>query len=176
MEFLERKASLHCGRSILRSCIIHHMNPGTNNCFKIQFLKTQTLRTGQILICMIFVRAMKQQKREKSPGPDGIPMEAFIFGGKKLHLHLSLLFNLFLHHVFLPDIFCQAVIIPLVKCKTGDLSDVNNYRAIAISTAVSKILEHILLDLLQVGEVADQLGFKKPKFDYALHAGFKANC
>jgi len=90
-------------------------------------------------------------------------MEAFIFGGKKLHLHLSLLFNLFLHHGFLPDIFCQAVIIPLVKCKTGDLSDVNNYRAIAISTAVSKILEHILLDFLQAGEVADdyQFGFKK---------------
>ena len=72
------------------------------------------------------VRAMKNQKRGKSPGPDGIPMEAFIFGGKKLHLHLSLLFNLFLHHGYLPDIFCQAVIIPLVECKTGDLSDVNN--------------------------------------------------
>ena len=80
-----------------------------------------------------------------------------------MHLHLSLLFNLFLHHGFLPDIFCQAVIIPLVKCKTGDLNDVNNYRAIAISTAVSKILEHILLDFLQAGEVADdyQFGFKK---------------
>ena len=36
----------------LRNCIFHHMNPGTKNCFKIQFLKTQTLRTGQILICM----------------------------------------------------------------------------------------------------------------------------
>ena len=80
--------------------------------------------------------------------------------------------------VFLPDIFCQAVIIPLVKCKTGDLSDVNNYRAIAISTAVSKNLEHILLDFLQAGEVADdyQFGFKKHHSTTALYAGFKANC
>jgi len=35
-------------------------------------------------------------------------------------------------------------IIPLVKSKTGDLTDVNNYRAIALSNAISKFLEHIV--------------------------------
>jgi len=30
----------------------------------------------------------------------------------------------------------QSLIIPLVKSKSGDLTDVNNYRAIAVSTAV----------------------------------------
>ena len=44
----------------------------------------------------------------------------------------------------LTDNVMQSVIVPLVQCKTGNLSDVNNYRAIAISTAVSKLFEHLL--------------------------------
>ena len=35
-------------------------------------------------------------------------------------------------------------LVPLVKCKTGDLSDVCNYRAIAISTSISKLFENVL--------------------------------
>ena len=52
---------------------------------------------------------------------------------------------------------------PLVKCKTGDLTDVNNYRAIALSNAISKILEHILYHFIANEDVADdfQFGFKK---------------
>jgi hypothetical protein len=38
----------------------------------------------------------------------------------------------------------KSVSVPLVKCKTSDLSDVNNYRAIAISTVVSNLLESVL--------------------------------
>ena len=39
---------------------------------------------------------------------------------------------------YVPDAFCQLTIIPLVKCKSGDLSDVNNYRAIALSNSITK--------------------------------------
>jgi hypothetical protein len=87
--------------------------------------------------------ALNKQKRGKSPGPDGINMEAFIFSGPKLKLYLSILFNLFLLHGFVPDAFHQATIIPLVKCKSGDLTDVSNYRAIALSNSITKILESL---------------------------------
>ena len=36
------------------------------------------------------------------------------------------------------------IIVPLVKSKTGNMNDANNYRAIALSNAVSKILESFL--------------------------------
>jgi len=42
-------------------------------------------------------------------------------------VYLSILFNLFLLYGDVPDDFHQATTIPLVKCKSGDLSDVNNY-------------------------------------------------
>jgi len=56
----------------------------------------------------------------------------------------------------------QAVIVPLVKCKTGNLADINNYRAIAISTSLSKLFESAIAK--QVFTSADcekhQFGFK----------------
>ena len=56
----------------------------------------------------------------------------------------------------------NSVIVPLVKCKSGDLTDVNNYRAIAISTAISKIFEHIIYSHLIASADCErfQFGFK----------------
>jgi len=63
---------------------------------------------------------------------------------------------------YLPRDFMQAVVVPLVKCKTGNLADTNNYRAIAISNALSKLFESVIAK--QVFTYADcekhQFGFK----------------
>ena len=56
-----------------------------------------------------------------------------------------------------------SVIVPLVKCKTGDLSDVNNYRAITISNSLSKLLEARFIRELNAADVESdyrQFGFK----------------
>jgi len=55
-----------------------------------------------------------------------------------------------------------SVITPIVKCKCGDLGDTNNYRAITLSNAVTKILESVILD--HISELSidtnNQFGFK----------------
>jgi len=62
----------------------------------------------------------------------------------------------------LPPAFVQSIV-PLVKLKNGNLCDVNNYRAITLSNAVTKILESLFLPLLNT-HVDDcnkcQFGFK----------------
>ena len=88
--------------------------------------------------------ACNRQKCGKAVGPDNIAMEAFINSTSKLHVHLSILFNLFITFGYLPMSFTTSLIIPLVKNKCGNLSDLNNYRAISISPAVSKIFETVL--------------------------------
>lgn len=80
-----------------------------------------------------------KQKKGKSAGPDTVSLEAFLFGGHRLAAHLALLFNAFTSHCYLPKSFMDITIVPLVKSKGGDLADVNNYRAIAISNSISKI-------------------------------------
>jgi hypothetical protein len=126
----------------------------------------QTFYFGDVtplLSVMDIMDAMLKQKRGKAPGPDNIHMEAFIFGGHRLYLYLSILFNLFLSYGYVPDAFHRATIIPLVKCKTGDLSDVNNYKAIALSNSITKILETLLYSFIESRDLADeyQFGFKK---------------
>jgi len=52
----------------------------------------------------------------------------------------------------------------LTRCKnkSGDLSDLNNYRAIAISTAFSKLFESVIAETLYTESAVDkfQFGFK----------------
>ena len=48
----------------------------------------------------------------------------------------------------LPISLMHVVIIPLVKYKSKDPADVNNHRPIAIATALSKVLELVLLSPL----------------------------
>ena len=51
---------------------------------------------------------------------------------------------------------------PLVKHKYGDLSDINNYRSVAIATTISKVFETILLNRCEndLYTSNNQFGFK----------------
>jgi len=83
------------------------------------------------------------QKRGKAVGLDNVAMEVIMHGGDRLLVHVCVLFNMCLKFSFVPK---QFVIIPLVKNKTGGLSDVTNYRAISISTALFKLFEATIFD------------------------------
>ena len=69
----------------------------------------------------------------KCPGPDGLNMEAFHYSGKRLCILLCILFNMCMKYGYVPGPVRSAVMVPLLKCKTGDISDVDNYRAITLS-------------------------------------------
>lgn len=103
------------------------------------------------------------QKLGKAPGPDNIHMEAYIHGGQRLSCYITFLFNLCLKHGYVPDSFNHSVLIPLVKNKTGDVSCVDNYRAIALSQSVTKLLEGIIMRFIESYDACDvhQFGFVK---------------
>jgi len=54
-------------------------------------------------------------KSGKALRADGIAPQALIFGTNKLHIHISLLFNLFIIYGHLPASFMQSIILPLIK-------------------------------------------------------------
>ena len=55
----------------------------------------------------------------------------------------------FITHGYLPGMFMKTAIVPIIKNKTGDTSDKNNYRPIALVTAASKIFELCLCVILE---------------------------
>jgi len=60
---------------------------------------------------------------------------------------------------YLPSQLMSAVIVPMVKCKTGDLSDVDNYCAITLSNPISKIIESLLFDITETVDDIDDYQF-----------------
>jgi hypothetical protein len=110
--------------------------------------------------------ALSQIKTGKTVGPDGINTEAFKYGGYRLAAYLTFFFNLCQWRDYMPNDLMKSVFIPQVKNKTGDLTDVNNYHAIAISNSCSKVFELVmysyLLSVLADDFVDDRkFGFKK---------------
>ena len=130
------------------------------------FLSTRSALTDNDVAC-VSVRevmdAVSGLKTAKSVGPNGLASESLTFSGVKLSVHLSLLYTFCVRHGYLPDHFMDINIIPLVKNKCGDLTDMNNYRAIALSNVETKILEKIILTkVVTHSDVEEhQFGFKK---------------
>ena len=98
----------------------------------------------------------------KSAGPDRICAEHLKFSNDKISILLALCFTVCLSHGYLPTALIETTIVPIVKNKSGNLSDSNNYRPIALATIVSKILESVIL--IKCGEYLtsgdNQFGFK----------------
>jgi hypothetical protein len=119
--------------------------------------------------------SISKQKHGKAVGPDGLQMESFIYGGHRLNVYLTILFNIFFKFGYVPSEFCSSAIIPLVKNKNSDLTDVNNYRAIAISKTLSKVLAHVMFEFLETTNIIDmyQFGFKKHLSTGLCTDGFK---
>ena len=81
---------------------------------------------------------------------DGLAAEHFIYAHSISHVFLSLLFNYFIVHRYLPSDFMKTLLVPIIKGKTGDSSDKNNYRPIALFTASSKLFEICILEILEM--------------------------
>ena len=71
-----------------------------------------------------------------------------------------------LTHGYLPASLMQSVIIPILKNRHGDTSDTINYRLIAIVTALSKIFELCIMNLIESYLLTQEnkFGFKKKTF------------
>ena len=105
----------------------------------------------------------KSIKLGKAAGLDGLAAEHFVFSHNIICVLLLLLFASMLTHGYLPASLMQSAIVPILKNRQGDTSDKNNYRPIAIVTALSKIFELCIMNLIESHLLTqeNQIGFKK---------------
>ena len=87
------------------------------------------------------------------------------FADPILAVLLSICFTCMFKHCYLPSSMLDSVIVPLVKNRNGDvtdLSDKNNYRPIALSSTISKVFENVILYRLEkyLWTTDNQFGFK----------------
>jgi hypothetical protein len=107
--------------------------------------------------------AIKQLKAGKSAGLDGLMSEHLTNAAPQLNVLLSLVFNCMLTHGYLPSKLMDTCLVSVVKDKKGNLSDKDNYRPIALTNVISKVLElHILARYSSYfTSGCNQFGFKK---------------
>ena len=88
---------------------------------------------------------VKGLKNNKAVGNDGIPCEVYKFASEQLLTMMSIFLSGCMLTGKLPNSLMHVVIILILKHKSKDPGDGNNYRPIAIATALSKVLEQVLL-------------------------------
>ena len=109
----------------------------------------------------------------RASGSDELSAEHFKFAGTPCATHLSLCFSMMLKHNFLPPSLTKVILSPIVKDKTGNISDKNNYRPIALATVSSKIFERVILNRCRSNLTTSdhQFGFKeRHSTDMAVYA------
>ena len=89
---------------------------------------------------------INNMERGKAGALDGICAEHLLYSGDRLPVLLTLLFNMCILHGYLPPQMISTVLIPIIKNKSGDVTDKGNYRPIALSSVISKVFEHIIID------------------------------
>ena len=92
-------------------------------------------------------KCLRKLKTGKACGPDDLGTEHLLYAQPVIIKHLQVLFRLrpILTHGFVPNSFGIGVTVPLIKDKTGNVNDVDNYRGITLSPVISKLFEVVLL-------------------------------
>ena len=109
----------------------------------------------------------------KAVGIDRLSSESLLYSDNILSILLSCCFTGMLTHGFLPSSFMDTKIIPLVKNRCAVLSDINNYRPVAIANVLSKVFENILLNRCEeyLFTTDNQFGFKSGCSTVYIHYG-----
>ncbi|XP_052751474.1 uncharacterized protein LOC128200826 [Galleria mellonella] len=87
---------------------------------------------------------IKNMKRGKSPGHDGLSIEHFQAAGDHLPRVLSMLYTFCIGHTYLPEDMLKTIVVPILKNRTGDVSDSGNYRPISLATITAKVFDGLL--------------------------------
>ena len=88
-------------------------------------------------------KAIKQLKKRKACGPDGIPNEVLIFGGHGIHRILLGMFNTILETENIPSQWKEAEIISLHKGE-GDREKMEFRRGITLASNIEKLFKRVI--------------------------------
>ena len=91
-------------------------------------------------------RAVRKLKRGKSDSNPTLMSDHFINGCSSLFRHMANLLSMMLVHSCVPSGMLHSVLIPIPKNCKKSLNDSSNYRSIAISSLMGKVLDNIVIE------------------------------
>ena len=70
-----------------------------------------------------------------------------MYGGRRLRVLLSLLFNTMIVHGHYPAELLKSTIVSIPKDKTASLSNSDNYRSISMFNSIHKLFDYVIIDI-----------------------------
>ena len=89
--------------------------------------------------------AVKKLKSGKSGGSSGIISDCYVHGTELLYYYIALLFNCMLVHGVVSEDFRVSILVPIPKGSRVDARKSDNYRAVALSSVLGKILDNTIV-------------------------------
>ncbi len=90
-------------------------------------------------------QALRGVRPEKREGEGDIMFGHLIRASDMLYGHLSVLFSSILTHSVSPQGMMKGVVVPLPKSRWVKLNSSENFKAITLSSLMSKVLDNIIL-------------------------------
>ncbi len=111
----------------------------------------------------IIGNCMSKLKKNKSDGDKGFNSNHLLYGGQRIKVILSLLFNAMLIHGYYPSELLKSTIVSLPKDRTASLSNSDNYRGISLFNSICKLFDYVIIELAgDMMHTSDmQFGFKE---------------
>ena len=105
---------------------------------------------------------IKRLSSGKAIGVDKIPAEVYIHASHRLRTLITIFINSCFRHTYMPQIISDTILVPIVKNRLKPATESDNYRPIAIATAISKLFELVILNKCEelLSTCDNQFGFK----------------
>ena len=103
--------------------------------------------------------AIGKLKTGKSDCSFDFGSDAYINASETLSTPIAFLFKTFLIHGSVPNLLLMCSLVPIIKDKLGEKNNSDNYRAIAISSLLLKIFDHVILLLFKANLKACDMQF-----------------
>ena len=104
-----------------------------------------SLHDVQLVTPDLVREAISKLKDDKSDAVFSYTTNCFKYGGESIVNFLTFLIKNMLIHGYVPDLLMVATLVPIIKDKLGDINSSKNYRSIAISNILLKIIDWIFL-------------------------------
>ena len=120
-------------------------------------------RQSVIITPAIIKQCILRLKSGKDDGDLGFKSDHLINGNHRLHVVLSLLFNVMINHGYTPDVLLKSTIVSIPKDPKLSLSNSDNYRGISLFNCICKLFDNVILLLYksQLSPSEMQFGFKE---------------
>lgn len=112
---------------------------------KIKRESKDASKSSVIISTNMVTKAIKQLKKDKQDGDVGFNSNHLLYAPQSIHCLLAKLFTAILAHHYMPKTLLNTTLLSFIKDYQGNICSSENFRGIALTSSINKVLDWIIL-------------------------------